>query len=257
MKTLLLLAAHLALVLGQSCPPEGVQYFPDNEQCDKYYECKNGIGSEQLCPDGLLFNDKITDGRYPCFYRPEVDCGSRSRTQPPQPTELCLHQWGYFGSGDSSQCGFFFNCVNGVAYKQNCPNGLAFSSATYRCEWPEESPDCDAAAFLGFSCPPVTGNVLLSGYTQHRSQRDCREYFICVNGNPRVHYCQLGLVYEEATRQCVDPDLVQGCQGYYSPEELALYREQRERERIAAERRQEELQALREKLAERRRQSQN
>ena len=68
-------------VLGQSCPPEGVQYFPDNEQCDKYYECRNGVGSEKLCPDGLLFNDQITDGRYPCFYPPEVDCGSRSRTR--------------------------------------------------------------------------------------------------------------------------------------------------------------------------------
>lgn len=46
-------------------------------------------------------------------------------------------------------------------------------------------------------------------------------------------------------------------ENYYTPEELATYREQRERARIAEERRQAELQALREQLAERRRQQQN
>ncbi|XP_063840589.1 protein obstructor-E-like [Scylla paramamosain] len=213
MKTLLVLAAHLALVLSQSCPLGGARYLPDRDQCDKYYECINGVKYERLCPDGLLFHDKITDGRYPCLYPNEVDCGSRTRRQPPQPTENCPHQWGYFGSGDRAQCGFFFNCVNGVAYRQDCPPGLAFSSVTYRCEWPDESPDCDAVAFLGFSCPATPG---VSGYTQHKSHRDCREYFVCDNGNPRAHYCELGLVYNEATQQCADPSLVQGCQDYYS-----------------------------------------
>lgn len=65
-------------------------------------------------------------------------------TEPAQPTELCAHQWGYFGSGDSAQCGYFYNCVNGFPFRVDCPIGLAFSSATYRCEWPDESPDCDA-----------------------------------------------------------------------------------------------------------------
>lgn len=64
---------------GQSCPPEGVQYFADSSQCDRYTECREGVATEQLCPDGLLFNDKVTDGRYPCFYEPEVDCGTRTQ----------------------------------------------------------------------------------------------------------------------------------------------------------------------------------
>lgn len=74
---------------GQSCPSEGVVYFPDSNQCDKYFECRNGVGTEQLCPDGLLFNDKITDGRYPCFYPPEVDCGSRSQRRECQGVTQC------------------------------------------------------------------------------------------------------------------------------------------------------------------------
>ncbi|KAG0712724.1 Protein obstructor-E [Chionoecetes opilio] len=261
MKTVLLVLAHLALVLGQSsCPPEGVYYYSDPDQCDAYYECKEGVQTAgvQLCPDGLLFNDKFTDGRYPCFYHPEVDCGTRSRTQPPQPTEFCDHQWGYFGSGDSAQCGYFHNCVNGVPFKVDCPYGLAFSSATYRCEWPDQSPDCDSAAYLGFSCPIVDGaQFLLKGYSQHRSPRSCQEFFICVNGSPRVQSCQLGLVFDEVNRTCVEPELVQGCENFYTPEELALYREQRERARITQERRQAEFQVLREQLAERKRQQQN
>ncbi|XP_050692032.1 protein obstructor-E-like [Eriocheir sinensis] len=259
MKVLFSLLACAALAAGQSCPPEGVQYFPDSSQCDRYTECREGVATDQLCPDGLLFNDKITDGRYPCFYEPEVDCGSRTQRQPAQPTEFCAHQWGYFGSGDSAQCGYFYNCVNGFPFRVDCPAGLAFSSATYRCEWPDESPDCDAAAFLGFSCPADVGSnqLLLLGFQQFRSPRDCREFFICVGTSPRVQYCQLGLVFDEVNKTCVEPELVQGCQDYYTPEELALYREQREKARVAAERRQAELQALREKLAERRRQQQS
>lgn len=69
-----------------------------------------------------------------------------------------------------------------------------------------------AAAFLGFSCPNDVSDlqVLLRGYSQFRSPRNCREFFICVNGSPRVQFCQLGLVFDEVTRTCVEPELVPG-----------------------------------------------
>ncbi|KAK8739354.1 hypothetical protein OTU49_003593 [Cherax quadricarinatus] len=256
MKLLVCLLACLASAWGQSCPPEDVHYFSDSQQCDKYVECRDGVATEQLCPDGLLFNDKIKNGRYPCDYPSEVDCGSRGRTQPPQPTEFCQHQWGYFGSGNRAECGYFYNCVNGVAHLVNCPAGLAFSSSTYRCEWADESSDCDAEAYLGFSCPNSvdTNQLLLSGYPQFRSPRDCRQFFICVNTSPRLQFCQLGLVFNEETYTCDEPQNVRGCENYYTPEELALYREQRERQRIAEEKRQAELDALRQQLAARRKQ---
>lgn len=31
-------------------------YFPDEEQCDLYYECINGVATAKLCADGLLFD---------------------------------------------------------------------------------------------------------------------------------------------------------------------------------------------------------
>lgn len=69
-------------------------------------------------------------------------------TEPPQPTEDCPHQFGYFKIGDAKNCSGFRNCVNGVAYDFTCPDGLAFSSESYRCEWPDESKDCDAEGQL-------------------------------------------------------------------------------------------------------------
>lgn len=74
---------------------------------------------------------------------------------------------------------------------------------------------------------------------------DDKESF--VSFPPHAHCLHIPLIPSPSLRS----------QNYYTPEELALYREQRERERIAAEKRQAELQALREQLAERRRQQQN
>ena len=65
-------------------------------------------------------------------------------SEPAVPTENCDNQWGYFGSRSRSDCGYFFNCVDGREFLFTCPAGLAFSSLTYRCEYPDESPDCDA-----------------------------------------------------------------------------------------------------------------
>lgn len=53
-------------------------------QCDAYVQCSNGEPEEKLCPDGLLFNDKLKPFAYPCQYPIDVDCGTRSKVQPAQ-----------------------------------------------------------------------------------------------------------------------------------------------------------------------------
>ena len=63
---------------GQSsfrCPePNG--YFEDVKQCDKYYDCQDGVAEERLCPDGLVF-DPFSRKREPCDHYFNVDCGDR------------------------------------------------------------------------------------------------------------------------------------------------------------------------------------
>lgn len=53
-------------------------------QCDAYVECTNSEPEEKLCPDGLLFNDKLKPFAYPCDYPIDVDCGTRTKVQPAQ-----------------------------------------------------------------------------------------------------------------------------------------------------------------------------
>ncbi|KAA0202817.1 Cuticle Protein CPAP3 [Hyalella azteca] len=227
------------LVLAQSCPPEDVHYYADSQFCDRYSECREGVASEQQCPDGLLFDDTITDGRYPCTYPSEVNCGSRTKKQPAQPTEHCGHQWGYFGSGRRSECGYFFNCVDGREFRFECPEGLAFSSVTYRCEYPDESPDCDAGDYLGFTCPsePAYEQLLSQGNPRYRSSRDCRQFFLCFGTSPRLQTCDLGRVYNHDAQACDEPENVRGCESYYPADELKAIRQRKAIEAERAEKR--------------------
>ncbi|CAL4129365.1 unnamed protein product [Meganyctiphanes norvegica] len=257
--TAFVLAAVLATAWSQSCPPDtpensDLAFFPDREQCDKYVQCKDGVATEELCPNGLLFNDLLQNAAYPCGYPNEVDCGSRGRTQQPEPTENCGNAWGYFGSGDSSQCGYFFNCVAGTEFLFNCPEGLAWSEVTYRCEWPDQAPTCDAAAFLGVQCPAQRDleAEALFGHLRIASPRNCRQFFICVDQSPRLNACEEGTVYNPDTSGCDEPEAVRGCETHYPREELAAIRE---RKALAAERvarRQAEFEELKAQLAQRR-----
>jgi len=258
--TALIIAALIATVWCQgSCPPDtednsDLAYFADRDQCDKYVQCKDGVATEELCPNGLLFNDRLQNAAYPCGYPNEVDCGSRGRTQQPQPTENCGNAWGYFGSGDSSQCGYYFNCVDGREFQFSCPAGLAWSEITYNCEYANEAPNCDTRAYLGFECPAVRDaqQVALFGHPRIASPRDCRQYFICVDQSPRLNSCEEGTVFNQNIFGCDEPENVGGCETYYPREELAAIRERKALQAAAAARRAAEFAELRAQLAQRR-----
>jgi len=248
---LLTLAGCAATALAQqSCPAEDTHYYADGDYCDRYSECREGVYSEQQCPDGLLFNDQITNGRYPCEYPTMVDCSGRTKTQPAQSTRNCPNAWGYFSSGDSSECQYFFNCVDGKDHLFTCPEGLAFSSHTYRCEWPDQSPDCDAEEYLGFSCPAPSDPGL--GFVPYASPRDCRQFFLCVGTSPRLQVCDIGRVFNPEIGACDEPENSSGCENYYPADELAAIRERKAAAAKAAEDRKQRLEAKKEELAARR-----
>jgi hypothetical protein len=61
--------------LSDQCPePNG--YFADAEQCDKYYDCRDGRMMEKLCPDGLVFND-FSPQHEKCDLPFGIDCSKR------------------------------------------------------------------------------------------------------------------------------------------------------------------------------------
>ncbi|XP_018319259.1 protein obstructor-E, partial [Agrilus planipennis] len=171
-----------------------------------YIECDNGVAEEKLCPDGLLFNANSSFFNYPCQYPNEVDCRGRSSVQPAQPTEDCPHQFGLYKYGDARNCGQFKNCANGIAYIIDCPEGLAFNEETYKCDWPDQVPSCDAEAYLGFSCPNARKNFngfeLEEENRLYRSSTDCQQYFLCFNGRPRLLRCGEDEVFNEEISTC-------------------------------------------------------
>jgi len=196
------------------CPqPNGT--YPISGSCDAYLECKNGIAEEKLCPDGLLFNERSTG--YPCAYPIDVQCSQpQGRFQPPQPTEDCPHQFGYYRMGDASHCGQFMNCASGRGYVFDCPEGLAWNIETYKCDWPDQVPDCDAESFLGFRCPaPAPRSELLGQqeeeYQFYPSNENCQVYFICIEGRPRRISCGEDLAFNPETNQCDDIENVPSC----------------------------------------------
>merc|ERR1711982_181759 len=79
---LLVAAALVACATAQSnfiCP-EKDGYFEDTKQCDKYYDCYDGIPEERLCPDGLVF-DPFSRKREPCDHYFNVDSGLTSTAE--------------------------------------------------------------------------------------------------------------------------------------------------------------------------------
>lgn len=63
--------------LSDECPePNG--FFSDAEQCDKYYDCRDGKYTEKLCPDGLVFND-YSPQHEKCDLPFGIDCSKRPK----------------------------------------------------------------------------------------------------------------------------------------------------------------------------------
>lgn len=57
--------------------PDAFGFFADPVQCDKYYECRNGTAEENLCSDGLAFNEISAPKFLRCDSLRDVDCKSR------------------------------------------------------------------------------------------------------------------------------------------------------------------------------------
>ena len=59
------------------CPNDKSGQYKDDIQCDKYYECHDGVATEKICPDGLVFDETIRL-KNKCDQPFNVDCGDRT-----------------------------------------------------------------------------------------------------------------------------------------------------------------------------------
>jgi len=220
--TLLALAVFLQAEAAFKCPPKDGQY-EDPVQCDKYYECEDGVATEKICPDGLVFDAGIRKINK-CDQPFSVDCGDRLELQPPKSSKLCPRRNGYFAHPDERVCNIFYNCIEGESTEIVCPSGLHFDEYQGICVWPDAAgrQGCSEKSETlkdGFTCPKEPqldhrGQVTVHPMFPH--PEDCQKFYVCLNGvTPREQGCALGEAYNEESGKFEDPENVPGCEDWY------------------------------------------
>uniref|UniRef100_A0A1A9W224 Chitin-binding type-2 domain-containing protein n=1 Tax=Glossina brevipalpis TaxID=37001 RepID=A0A1A9W224_9MUSC len=205
------------------CPKPNGQ-FEDDIQCDKYYECDDGVAKEKLCPDGLVF-DPLIRRINKCEQPFNVDCGDRIELQPPKSTKFCPRKNGFFAHPDPAICNIFYNCIDGDGLEIKCTAPLHFDEYSGTCVWPDTAKREGCGIFekkseSGFSCPKDQPKTDINGqvvtHPKYAHPTDCQKFYACLNGeDPRDLGCQLGEVFNEETEMCDAPENVPGCEDWY------------------------------------------
>lgn len=199
-------------VLGQSsgCQERyGVQTYPHETYCDKFYLCVNGTFSEETCENGLVFDGHGNVHNH-CNYNWAVDCGNRVYDDTPISTPGCLYKYGLYPVGDGCQT-TFFKCAAGVAYETYCQKGLAYSAEKHVCNYPDQVPYCDkqSEGVVGFKCPSASElppNAVARRflpYPRFPLPGDPSAYIVCVDNNPRIHYCGDNSIFDDQNLTCL------------------------------------------------------
>lgn len=177
---------------SQACK-SGARTVAHESQCDLYYECYEGQGFLQSCPNGL--NYKVS-GRHGligvCDYPHNTNCREREERNPPQSTEHCDWLYGIFGHETS--CTRYWTCWNGTATEQFCIGGLLYNEETHACDWPQNVAGCQKHPLCK---DDANGNVPLG--------KSCNRYWACQGGYPRLQRCPAMLVFDKNRKRCVSP----------------------------------------------------
>ncbi|XP_003745290.1 protein obstructor-E [Galendromus occidentalis] len=112
-------------------------------------------------------------------------------------------------------CDYYFDCQNGEAILQACPNGLAFAGKKKglleNCDYPHKvgCPDEDNRV-MGQS--PESSDNCHWKYGIFAHATSCTRYWQCWNGTATNQQCPFSLLYNDAAHACDWPDNVPDCQ---------------------------------------------
>ena len=139
----LLTLLHLVSFFLYSCPRQGQKecYFADNNNCNGFFHCINGVAYKKKCPDDLRYSTMKAE----CDWPKAVQCGTRPVTVQPstggtsnKPTCTCPFGKAECYSTDMSSCNKFVHCSNGTQYNKQCPGGLRWNTVKNFCDWPTD-----------------------------------------------------------------------------------------------------------------------
>jgi len=195
--------------------------------CHGFIKCWSGLGSEFICPNQRIWNNRLKICDHPAFVRDNPCALKESNIEEPEMNalEFCSNknQEGLFEfPGD---CESFAQCyqVDGkiVGAKKDCPTGLVFNADLGICDWPEnvsgvchngktpyhgtesiEIPDVnDEVEQIATNAKDFCAQVKIEG--TFRDPNDCSVFFVCQShGRADKFHCPQGLVYNEEKNYC-------------------------------------------------------
>merc|ERR1711953_430546 len=193
-----------------TCPePYGLQVYPHEQYCDKFYKCVNGTLTEEVCENGLAF-DGYGDVHNHCNYNWAVDCGKRVYDDTPISSPGCLYQFGLYPVGEGCQT-TFYKCAAGVAYETPCQKGLSYAPEAHLCDYPDNIYDCKGLSetVVGFKCPspeelpPNAVARRFLPFPRFPLPGHDLSYIVCVNDQPRIQACGDYSAFDPQLLTCV------------------------------------------------------
>jgi len=201
----------LAQYPAGACPePYGIQTYPDEKYCDKFYKCVNGTLYDELCENGLAYSGGHGAAHNFCNYNWEVDCGTRAYDDTPISSPGCLYQYGLYPVGEGCQT-TFYKCAAGVAYETPCQKGLSYAPEAHLCDYPDNIYDCKGLSetVVGFKCPspeelpPNAVARRFLPFPRFPLPGDEYSYIVCVENQPRIQACGEYSVFDPQLLTCV------------------------------------------------------
>ncbi|KAF8375713.1 hypothetical protein PRIPAC_82142, partial [Pristionchus pacificus] len=192
-----------------------------------YFECSSGVVSSYLCPDGRVFDGVSQKCDYPnkcgqprpldeesSVYNlsptvPSSDYNKKNVDKAPIVFDCSSVRDGSYGSSCSSS---FIQCVAGMAYTQQCPQGLVFDEENGSCDYPErcgkisnavEVPVMESSSVQSVQKSLTPIDIDCFNRPDGLYSSGCsRTYVQCANGMTFNQLCQEGLVFIQASGVC-------------------------------------------------------
>lgn len=134
------------------CPSNGVTSLEHPTACDRYFLCENGLISEQICPNGLMYGTREIVRDF-CVHRWQAVCGDKTLPNPIS-SPGCRWQNGIFNVQGSPKCTpDFYECTDGLFEVKKCTiSGQVYDDKTKSCRYAEQV-GCTQEALADFQCP--------------------------------------------------------------------------------------------------------
>ncbi|XP_054003273.1 uncharacterized protein LOC128889575 [Hylaeus anthracinus] len=167
------------------CPPSGHVKIPHETDCNRYYECLNGVEKPSKCLDGHYFNELLQICDLPentkCHSSKDAECSTDFRC-------------GIIRFPDHVNCSLYHQCENGRKVLKECSPNLLYNPDKEMCDLPRY-----------VNCSQVTQHCIPGDKTPHECR--CDTYYICsADGmHKTLQLCDQGSIFDYMRKECDAP----------------------------------------------------